>query len=160
MYRNTVIVFCICTFAVASAGYAFQEGQPSSGHSIEDVAWLTGSWTGSQGKAATEEHWIEPKGGMMLAINRTSIGDKGSFEFLRIAQKGKSLSYFASPSGGKAVEFTLKELKDQRVVFENLKHDFPQRIIYKRIGDELHGQIEGEAEGQMRTVKWTWKLTR
>ena len=96
----------------------------------------------------------------MLATNRTVNGDKGFFEFLRIQQKGDSLSYYASPAGRPAVEFRLKELAANRVVFENLDNPFPQRVIYERKVDTLHVKIEGEAEGKIRETSWQWKLSK
>ncbi len=135
---------------------AIQEDDASK-NSINKLAWLAGSWSGEQGRSQTEEHWLTPAGGMMLATNRTVNGDKGFFEFLRIQQRGDSLSYFASPAGRPAIEFKLKEISDRRVVFENLNNDFPQRIIYQREGDDLNVSIEGEAEGQIRRTNWTWK---
>jgi hypothetical protein len=41
------------------------------------------------------------------------------------------------------VEFALKSSEGGRFVFENLAHDFPNRVIYERRGDALHGRIEG-----------------
>ena len=38
----------------------------------------------------------------------------------------------------------MKHLGDNEVVFENLDHDFPQRVIYRLIdGRHLQGRIEG-----------------
>lgn len=161
MVQSLAVVCLICMPATA-AGLPDSQDNPSEKHqsiqgSIDDVAWLTGSWTGRQGRSETEEHWIEPNGGMMLAVNRTVQGDKGFFEYLRIQEKNDSISYFASPAGRTAVEFRLKELGDRRVVFENLNNDFPQRIIYERKNQELQVKIEGDADGQLRSTNWTWK---
>jgi hypothetical protein len=43
------------------------------------------------------------------------------------------------------------------VVFENKSHDFPQRTIYWPERDTLHARIEGEQNGQQRSMEWTWK---
>ena len=48
-------------------------------------------------------------------------------------------------------EFASTAVSDTAVVFENLAHDFPQRIIYRRRGaDSLVARIEGTRGGQMR----------
>ncbi len=152
------LVPCFLGLLLLNSGSSQDNKTPQ--HTIDDLGWLAGSWTGSGGNAETEEHWLMPKGGMMLATNRTVNGDKGFFEFLRIQQKGDSLSYFASPAGHPAVEFRLKELAANRVVFENLANPFPQRIIYQRKDDEMHVKIEGEAEGKIRETSWQWKLSK
>jgi hypothetical protein len=56
------------------------------------------------------------------------------------------------------VEFKLKESGDQRIVFENAAHDFPQRILYWRDGDELMARIEGTVKGKERSE--AWRFTR
>ena len=42
------------------------------------------------------------------------------------------------------------------VVFENPEHDYPQRILYLRDGDELTARIEGTAGGVEKSSEWTW----
>lgn len=44
-------------------------------------------------------------------------------------------------------------------MFENLDHDFPQRVIYIRKGDNLTGRIEGIAEGKQRAAEWHYRLS-
>ena len=49
--------------------------------------------------------------------------------------------------------FLLARLSETEVVFENLAHDFPQRIIYRLQAEGyLTGRIEGEIEGEARAV--------
>ena len=42
------------------------------------------------------------------------------------------------------------------VVFENLQHDFPQRIIYRRDGDRLCARVEGPASAADQPEEWCW----
>ena len=46
---------------------------------------------------------------------------------------------------------------DREARFENLEHDFPQRIIYRRDGDSLTGRIEGVSMGKERAVDFPLK---
>jgi hypothetical protein len=79
------------------------------------------------------------------------------FEYLRIEESGGTLVYLSMPSGrSPATPFTLKEQIGERVTFENLAHDFPQRIIYWRDGDTLHTRIEGNADGRSQSREWHW----
>jgi len=43
------------------------------------------------------------------------------------------------------------------VVFENLQHDFPQRVGYKRDGDALLAWIEGPRNGQTRRIEFPYR---
>ncbi|MCB9844451.1 MAG: hypothetical protein H6811_00485 [Phycisphaeraceae bacterium] len=102
---------------------------------IDDLAWLAGAWVGTRGTAGTtsiEERWSPPLGGAMLGISRTvSRGTMRAFEFLRIVERGGGLVYIAQPNGAAPTEFVLTEADAGRAVFENPRHDFPQRIVYE-----------------------------
>jgi hypothetical protein len=126
---------------------------------LSALAWLSGNWSGVQGGVEMEEFWQAPKGNMMLGVHRDVAGDRTvSFEFLRIEATPDAITYWASPRGRTATPFRLIEQKGKRVVFENAKHDFPQRIIYWLSEDgALHAKIEGTMNGKAATEEWTWK---
>jgi hypothetical protein len=109
---------------------------------IGDLAWLAGAWVGTRGeKGATsiEERWSPPGGGAMLAASRTvSRGRMTAFEYLRVVERDGGLVYIAQPGGRTPTEFVLTALSTTRAVFENPRHDSPQRIVY-----------EVSAEGQL-----------
>lgn len=102
---------------------------------------------------------MAPKGGMMLGIHRdVSNGRAVFFEFLRIEETAEGLAYQAQPLGRPAVRFLCKELSASRVIFENLQHDYPQRILYKVGADgALHARVEGMQDGALRAEEWTWR---
>lgn len=152
------LVICSLILAVVPEGAAQDKEVPDLGK----LSWMVGSWSDRKGDVDSEEHWIAPKGGVMLGLARTVRGDKGAFfEFLRIARTSSRFSYFASPQGRPATEFPLLELGDKKVVFENLKHDFPQRISYWLAADgALHARIEGEVKGKKRQQEWRWLKAR
>ncbi len=53
--------------------------------------------------------------------------------------------------------FCAIELTDRRVVFENLQHDFPQRVMYWLEPDgRLHARIEGMQAGKLGSHDWVW----
>lgn len=126
---------------------------------LTGLAWMAGNWTGTQGGVEMEELWQTPKGNTMLGLHRDVAGGRTvSFEFLRIEAKSDGISYWASPGGRAATQFRLLELKGNRVVFENAKHDFPQRIIYWLSDDgALHAKIEGTMNGKAAAEEWTWR---
>ena len=102
---------------------------------------------------------MPPKGGVMLGLHRdVTPGEPAFFEFLRIAESGGDLVYYASPAGREATAFKMIEVGADRVVFENPEHDFPQRIGYQRDGnDELVVWIEGDADGETPRSEWRWR---
>jgi hypothetical protein len=126
---------------------------------LDGLAWLAGSWVAERDGRWTEEHWIAPRGGVMLGVNRSG-GPTGAarFEFLRPEADGTAVTYWAMPGGRTAVGFRLTSLVDQHAVFENPAHDYPTRIEYKRDGDHLDATVSGP-EGT-RVMTWRWSLRR
>ena len=121
------------------------------------LSWLTGCWTGSDGEVTTEEHWTSAAGGAMLGMNKAvADGRVVFFEFLRIVPQEGRLCYLASPAGKPPTAFCATTVSDQRVVFENREHDYPQRIVYERHGELLRARTEGVVDGKERSESWEW----
>lgn len=122
--------------------------------SIHALTWLSGCWERAQGKLLGEEQWMRPAGGLMLGMSRTlRDGALVEFEAVRIYEDGDTLVYAATPPGQTPAEFRAIEASDSRIVFENLAHDFPQRVIYRRAGaDSIVARIEGTRDGKVRGV--------
>ena len=128
---------------------------PVQAQTLEDLDWMSGYWKLSQGGTTLEELWTPAAGGMMVGLNRTVYANgRASFEFLRIVQTDSSIVYLASPGGASPTPFSLTEVSDSKAVFENLAHDFPQRIIYSLNGNQLTARIEDES-GE-KGMQWTW----
>ena len=125
---------------------------------LADLSFIRGHWRNEQQGSMQEEWWTDDRGNIMLGISRIAKPGKSAFfEYLRIELKQGKIYYVASPKGGQPVSFALIELTGKRVVFENKQHDFPQRIIYERVGDQvLSARIEGEIDGQIKSSSWQW----
>lgn len=114
--------------------------------------WIKGHWMSCAGGEQTVETWIEGRSGLLAGIN---VSDRG-FEFVRIDHLEGVLSYIASPGGGAATAFPLASMRENQVTFENPAHDFPQRVIYARKGDVLTARVEGEVDGKVEGMDWTF----
>jgi hypothetical protein len=147
------------TFALllisASAVYAAQTAVTSD---LSALSWMTGHWTGVDGKVEMEEFWLPPKGNSMLGLHRdVANGKTMMFEFLRIDATPEGITYWASPRGrAPPTPFRLKELRENYVAFENLQHDFPQRIIYWMENGVVHAKVEGTMNGKAASEEWSW----
>jgi hypothetical protein len=130
-------------------------GAPAQAPPSPTPDWMSGYWLSCEdGEVA--ESWIGAGAGVMLGANLTR-GERGGFEFLRIAANGRGgYSYFSMPNGrSPPTEFAMVTFETNRAVFENLQHDFPQRIIYERSGERLHARIEDAAAAQ--GTDWTFQ---
>jgi hypothetical protein len=143
-------------FAMAAAVVALTATRTTP--RVTEVAWLAGCWERTSGKRIVEEQWTRPRGGLMLGVGRTVQGDSlVEYEQVRLFERGGTLVYAAAPSGQTPAEFQSTEVSDSAVTFENLEHDFPQRVIYRRpTPDSLLGRVEGMRRGQLRGVDFPY----
>ncbi|MGH7469472.1 MAG: DUF6265 family protein [Longimicrobiales bacterium] len=113
--------------------------------SLDAARWLAGCWELRAGNRMILEMWMPPAGDLMLGGSRTVVGGKvRDFEQVRIRAEAGKLVYTAVPSGQKEASFPSASITDNTIVFENLAHDFPQRIIYRKLGaDSLVARTEG-----------------
>jgi uncharacterized protein YfiM (DUF2279 family) len=127
--------------------------------SIADLGWMAGHWVGNSKNVQSEEFWAAPAGGMMVGLHREVRGARSAFfEYLRIEATERGLTYIASPKGTGTTEFVLVSISDQFVAFENLEHDYPQRITYEREGNRLTAWISGIQGGVIMSDEWSWDL--
>ena len=130
---------------------------------LSSLAWLAGCWEGSysNGRSVTEQ-WMKPSGETMMGMSRTvKNGKTVEFEFVRIVkEEDGSIHYVAKPSGQEGASFKLISLEETKVVFENPKHDFPQRISYRLSGDSLNARIEGTMNGKERGIDFPYRKVK
>jgi hypothetical protein len=120
---------------------------------IESLRWLTGCWEMNSRGRVVSENWMKPAGKTMMGTSRTVMEGKTlEYEFVRLVQEGDgSINYIAKPSDQEEASFKLVSLEGKKVVFENLQHDFPQRVIYfLHTADSLIARIEGTLNGNER----------
>lgn len=124
---------------------------------IEQIAWLAGCWESDGGEPGSGERWTPFVGETLLGVSRTiREGKTVAFEFMEIRHlpNGK-LAFIAHPSGQKTVVFAAVHSSETEVVFENLEHDFPQRVVYARGGQsKLRARIEGSQGGALRVIEF------
>lgn len=118
----------------ASRPAASQPGQPVFGpQALQKLNWISGTWTFTNGGKTTEEHWRPLQGTTFLGSSHTFDAERTHFfEHLRITAQRGQIAYVAMPGGKPSVAFPLQELGDGFAVFENPRHDHPQRIRYQR----------------------------
>ncbi len=153
-----LVLSALTGLTVLSARGAARPATPQ-GPALGDLAWMAGHWASEVGGTRTEELWLAPAGGLMLALNRTTPKtDRAAFEYLRIEQRKDELVYVASPGGQPPTDFPLADIGANFVVFENPEHDFPKAIRYELTKDgALHARVSGDQGGKEQAAEWTWK---
>lgn len=147
----------LCGLLLASAGALAQEAP------IDQLAWLAGCWSHTGAEPGSVEIWTLPAGGTMLGLARTiKNGKTVEWEHTMIRETEPGIwSYVAKPGRQAEAAFPLHSIGDGEVIFENLRHDFPQRIIYQRLGaDGLKARIEGVSKGKQKAFDYPMTRTQ
>jgi hypothetical protein len=120
---------------------------------------LAGCWVSVRDKREYREHWMRPAGGMMVGmVRQIRDGKANSYEAMHIELDSDGMPVFvAQPKGQAETRFRLKEHTSEQIVFENPKHDFPQRIVYRPTNTTLDARIESEKEGKIRGIDFPLK---
>ena len=126
-------------------------------YTAADAAFLSGCWAGEMGSLDMREQWSDADGGVLLGTTRYfRDGELVDFEFAMIREVDGGLVLQPWPAGERSPRAFPLVRAGEELVFENLEHDFPVRIIYSRRGDgELAPRIEGR-DGEARA----WSLRR
>ena len=127
---------------------------------LSAISFMTGCWTGpSPNGAVIEEHYSEASDNLLIGMTRyVRNGRVVDFEFTTIERTDTSFVMTPRPRGVKSDSFPLKEIAHGRATWENLGHDFPQRVIY-RAGDNgtLVARIEGRTPAGDRQIEWAMR---
>lgn len=147
-------------FASITAAFLLAGGLMGPQPSVEDIAWMTGDRAQRSDKAEVREVWIGPGNGVLLgmSLTRRFDGGKGEFEHMRIETRPDgTLVFISRPSGQPEAEFPLASYNTGLLIFENPRHDFPQRITYRDKGEGIiEARIEGKLNGKPRSAQWTF----
>ena len=142
-----------CTPATAAA--ADEHGGPPD---MAQMSFLAGGWIEAKNGRTVEEHWVGPVGGVMAGLTiiyADTSGAKTTVESMGIVIRDGRFTFIARPAGQPETAFPLKEADNGYAVFENLAHDFPQRVIYSYGGDDtLDARIEGTIDGKAQSMEW------
>ena len=148
--KSILFIFLILSLALIS------NAQKNSFTELADFDGMAGCWEHKEpGKGLfISEQWMSPAGTSILGMGRTvKNGKTVGFEFMRIEQNTDGIFFVARPHENKVeTAFKLKNSTQNEVVFENLEHDFPQRVIYKLLGTKLVGRIEGNQNSKLLRI--------
>ena len=148
-----MIRLAILALALLLTGTA-RPARPRESPGVEQLRWMAGCWELQQGRRVTHEQWMAPLGGLMLGMSRTVVGDSvREYEQLRVESRDGQPTYVALPFRQAEASFPATSVSDTLVMFSNPAHDFPQRILYRRVrSDSLIARIEGTMGQRARGI--------
>jgi hypothetical protein len=149
--RLTALQLCLACIVVGHADA--QQAQR-----IATVGWLTGCLEMRSGTRVVEEQRMTERAGTMLGMGRTvNARGLGDYELTLIKEDAGRLLFEAHPKGQPPATFAARAATADSVVFEAPEHDFPQRVIYRRCGEDLCAAIEGTVQGKQVRQEWRYR---
>jgi hypothetical protein len=137
-------------------------GRQSDEDKLSQLSWMLGKWEMKTPEGVIMEEWVRPSDTQWQGVSYmvTPAGDTPFRESIRLNYERDTLYYqpvVSDQNDGEEVSFTEKNFSDHEITFENLRHDFPQRIIYKRLSDTtIIATIEGNQNGQERREEFRY----
>ena len=121
--------------------------------------WVIGSWHSKSNDGLSYESWDQANdstlSGQSYSIRN---GDTVSLEHLTLIQRRGRVAYVPTvpdQNRGLPIEFELTFISDNKMIFENRDHDFPQTISYERLSaDSLIAEIAGVVDGNQRVIQF------
>lgn len=131
---RTAVVVAIAA-AISAAPVRAQETRPR--HPLAALGFVAGCWRGDAGVDKTiEEQWTAADSDVMLATTRyldDHTARTRGWEFSRIVADSAGIALLPAPGGVQAGRFRLTSSAAGEARFEDPSHDYPKRIIYRRV---------------------------
>lgn len=121
---------------------------------LEKMNWLIGSWEHLMPEGLLTETWTQENDSTFIGKSYFIINNKDTVhsEQIELTEQQEVLVYSATVKGqnnDEPVDFKLNSDTDNAFSFENLKHDYPQKIVYKKINEtSLIAIISGKQQGK------------
>ncbi|MFT5251891.1 MAG: hypothetical protein ACI87N_000887 [Flavobacteriales bacterium] len=155
---DTKIILLFLVLALVSCKNS--DSDKNEKEKIKMAHWLLGTWENKSADGVLSEIWTKTNDSTYQAQSFFIKGkDTIHFETIVLQQVGEDLTYSANIKGqneDKPVAFSLAETTENQLVFENQKHDYPQKISYqKAANNNLVTTISGLVNGKTSAEKYT-----
>lgn len=129
---------------------AFVYSEVSETPNLESIDWILGEWIQQTEQTTTFECWKKEDPTTFRGYGSTTQSGsekRRTEEYLLLTSLGEEIYYFAKvPHNELPTAFKLTEFSDSHAIFENLEHDFPNRLEYRLIAPQvLSVKVSGSA---------------
>ncbi|MCF0052389.1 DUF6265 family protein [Dyadobacter sp. LJ53] len=158
-FLPSVVAKCLMAVFLGSAAMIQSEGFSES--DFEKLSAIVGSWKMQRAAGHMYETWRRVSPNAFAGVSyKIQNGDTVKLETVRLYLSNRRIIYAPVAFGQndeKEVLFNLKSIQGEKFIFENPKHDFPQRIGYAfHSADSLHAYIEGSIDSKPRHINYKY----
>jgi hypothetical protein len=130
---------------------------------LEKMNWLVGQWENKTPEGLLTETWTKDNDSTFSGQTYFIKNEKDTVhsESIVLTQTKDELIYRPTVKGqnnDEPVDFKFTTDTENSFTFENPKHDFPQKIVYKKVNDNsLVATISGTQQGKQSSESYPMK---
>lgn len=163
---NKLILTILCSMMLScgeSNNATGETQQKVTTANLDKLSWVLGNWYMDTPDGIFSEVWVKTNDSLYtgFGIMKTIKGDTAFSEQLKLVANTEGIWYLPTvgdQNNGEEVRFQAQSVTGDDVVFENPQHDFPQKIIYRKLSDStMLASIEGMQNGKKRREEFSYK---
>lgn len=130
---------------------------------LEKMNWLLGNWKNEMSEGVLTETWTKENDSTFSGTSYFIINKKDTVhsEAIILTQLNDELIYRPTVKGqnnDESVDFKLISDSENSFSFENQKHDYPQKIVYKKVNEtSLVVTVSGMQQGKQSNESYPMK---
>ena len=127
---------------------------------IDKATWFIGEWGNKSKEGELTERWKKVNDSVYFGESYFVVNEKDTVfgEHVNLEDKNGKLSFIVTVPGQNdelPVTFEMTSSSENQIIFENPKHDYPNKIVYNKVGnDSLVAEIFGTKKGKMASEKF------
>ena len=155
---KNVIVIVVCVLFISC-----QKKSEKNFEQLEKMNWLIGNWENKMPEGLLTETWKKDNDSTFSGTSYFIINNKDTVhsETIILTQLNDELVYRPTVKGqnnDEPVDFKLSSESENTFSFENPKHDYPQKIVYKKVNEtSLIATISGTQQGKKSSESYPMK---
>ena len=159
-FKSLIVFICSASILVF---ISCQNKSEKKFDKLEKMNWLLGNWENEMPEGVLTETWTKENdstfsGTTYFIINKE---DTVHSEAIILKQLNDELFYRPTVKGqnnDEPVDFKLSSESENSFSFENPKHDYPQKIVYKKVNEtNMVASISGMQQGKQSSESYPMK---
>ncbi|KOS05901.1 hypothetical protein AM493_07530 [Flavobacterium akiainvivens] len=164
--KNTILISAIIALFITSCKNDVKQENTVVAEKpelkIKNAEWLIGSWGNTTAEGVLTENWKKVNDSVYHGESYFAVGKDTVFAESMVLDEidGKMACTVTVPNQNdeKPVRFDLTSITDKEMIFENPKHDFPNKIVYTQVRpDSLVAVIYGVKKGKEASETFAMK---
>jgi hypothetical protein len=157
MKNSIYILLVLCTLASCQKSNSISK--------IVGMDWLLGKWQNKSDAGNLLETWKKVNDSVFIGESYF-IKEKDTlhFEQIQLKKKGQNLLYVSTIKGqnnNKPITFIHNPEIEKQLVFENLKNEYPRKIVYKPFAtNHLLIEISGIQQEKVSSTRYSMRKTQ